>query len=213
MILHGYFRSSAAFRTRIALNLKGLPYEQRARHLRRGEQRGADYLALNPQGFVPMLETDGGARLIQSLAIIEWLDEAYPNPPLLPTDALGRAHVRALAQMVACDIHPLNNLRVLRHLRGALAQDEAGVAAWYNHWIAEGFAAIEAVLAADARTGMFCFGDAPSLADVCLIPQVFNSRNYALDLTPYPIIRRIFDACMALPAFDMAQPSKQPDAE
>ena len=217
MKLHGYSLSSAAFRVRIALNLKNLDYESVPVHLRRGDQRNPEFLGINPQGLVPALEDpaleDGGRTLIQSLPIIEYLDETYPEPPLLPRDAAGRARVRALAAIVACDIHPLNNLRVLRYLLRALGQDETAVAAWYNHWIAEGFDAIEALLAADRRTGRFCHGDAPGLADIALAPQVVNAARYRLDLTPYPTITRIFEACMTLDAFAAAHPERQPDFE
>lgn len=212
MILHGYYRSSASFRVRIALGLKGLDWTSIPHHLRHGEQRAPDYLALNPQGFVPALD-DGGTVLIQSLAIIEYLDETHPEPPFLPTAPADRAHVRALAQVVACDIHPIDNLRVLQYLRKTLGHDEAAVRAWYNHWIAEGFATIETLLASDPRTGDFCFGATPGLADICLVPQVVNAGNFALDLTPYPTIRRIFDRCMALDAFAAAHPTRQADAE
>jgi maleylacetoacetate isomerase len=212
MILHGYYRSSAAFRVRIALNLKGIAYAQVAHHLRHGEQRSADYLALNPQGLVPALE-DGGTIITQSLAIIEYLEESRPAPPLLPQGAADRAHVRALAQIVACDIHPIDNLRVLRYLRDPLGHNEATVQAWYNHWIATGFEALETILAGDPRTGDFCFGNQPGLADACLVPQVVNAGNFKLDLAPYPVIRRIFDRCMAMEAFATAHPSRQPDAE
>jgi maleylacetoacetate isomerase len=212
MKLHGYFRSSAAFRVRIALNLKGLPYENAFVHLRKGEQRGAGFVSLNPQALVPALE-DGGHVLTQSLAIIEYLDETRPTPPLLPAAPADRARVRALAQAVACDIHPIDNLRVLQYLQKELNADEAAVARWFNHWIALGFSGIEAMLARDEATGRFCHGDAPGLADICLVPQVFNSKRYNLDLAPYPTIRRIHEACMAHPAFDAAQPARQPDAE
>ncbi len=210
--LHGYFRSSAAFRVRIALNVKGIAYTSVAHHLRRDEQRAPDYLRLNPQGLVPTLEIDGRV-LHQSLAIIEYLDEMRPGPKLLPPDPTGRARVRALAQIPACDIHPIDNLRVLRYLRDPMGQDQAAVQLWYNHWIVEGFAALEAMLAGSAETGRFCHGDSPSLADACLVPQVVNSRNYQLDLAPYPTVRRVFDAAMALPAFERALPANQPDAE
>jgi maleylacetoacetate isomerase len=212
MKLHGYSRSSAAFRVRIALNLKKLDYEGVSVHLRRGDQRNPEFLGVNPQGLVPALE-DNGQTLIQSLPIIEYLDETYPEPPLLPRDAVGRARVRALAAIVACDIHPLNNLRVLRYLHRTLGQDEAALAAWYNHWIAEGFGAIEPLLAADSHTGRFCHGDTPGLADVALAPQVVNAERYRLDLAPYPTITRIFEACMKLDAFAAAHPQRQPDFE
>jgi maleylacetoacetate isomerase len=212
MILHGYFRSSASFRVRIALNLKGLAYDQAPHHLRRGEQRAAGYLALNPQGMVPALAVDG-AVLTQSLAMIEYLDEVHPEPALLPARAIDRAYVRSLAQIIACDIHPIDNLRVLKYLRDPLGHDEPTVQAWYNHWIATGFDALETVLASDPRTGRFCFGDTPGMADICLVPQVTNAGNFRLDLAPYPTITRIFDACMALDAFAAAHPARQPDAE
>ena len=212
MKLHGYFRSSASFRVRIALNLKGIEYETITHHLRHNEQRAPDYLALNPQGLVPVLDDDDDV-LIQSLAIIEYLDETHPNPPFLPGHPGDRARVRGLAQLVACDIHPVNNLRILRYLRSPLGHDEATVQTWYNHWITEGFAAFEALIAEDDRTGAFCQGDEPGLADICLVPQVANSQNYGLDLTPYPTLRRIYDRCMNLDAFQRAHPKAQPDAE
>lgn len=210
--LHGYYRSSASFRLRIGLNLKGLEAGFVSHHLRHNEQRAPAFLALNPQGFVPALEIDGEG-LTQSLAILEYLDETHPEPPLLPSDPIGRARVRAMAQLVACDIHPLNNLRVLRYLRDPLGQDEAAVKVWYNHWIAEGFQALEALLATRPRRGRFCHGDTPGLADVCLVPQVVNAGNYELDLTPYPTLQAIHAACLELPAFERALPKNQPDAE
>lgn len=216
IILHGYYRSSASFRVRIALGLKALTYTHRFHHLRRGEQKSPEYLQANPQGLVPMLEING-LRLTQSLAIIEYLDEVAPTPALLPPTAEGRAAARALAQLIACDIHPIDNLRVLKYLRAPLGHDEATVQTWYNHWIAEGFAAMETMLNAqlNARGAdtPFCLGDTPTLADICLVPQVVNAGNYKLDLSPYPRIRQIFDACMALEAFRAAHPSQQPDAE
>ena len=213
MKLYGFFRSSAAFRVRIALNLKQLPYETVAIHLRRNEQANPQYRALNPQGLVPTLEDDDGRRLIQSLAIIEYLDEVYPAAPLLPPGAADRARVRALAAIVACDIHPINNLRVLRYLAHTLGHDEAAIGAWYNHWIGAGFAALEPLLAADRRTGAFCHGDSPGLADVVLVPQVVNAERYRLDMTPYPTIIRIYRTCMALAPFAAAHPDNQPDRE
>ncbi|GAA0559737.1 maleylacetoacetate isomerase [Halomonas salifodinae] len=210
--LYGYFRSSAAYRVRIALNLKGLAYDQAPVNLVKGEQRGEDFLARNPQGLVPALVTDDGARLTQSLAICEYLDERYPDPALLPADAAGRARVRALAQSVACEIHPLNNLRVLKYLTGELGVDEAAKMTWYRHWITEGFAALEAQLSREAGSGDFCHGDTPGLADLCLVPQVFNAERFACDLAPYPRIRRIVANCRALDAFARAAPEAQPDA-
>ncbi len=212
-VLHGYFRSSAAYRVRIALNLKGLDYGQVSVHLRKGEQRAEAFLAINPQGMVPAL-VDGDAVLTQSPAILEYLDEAYPDTPrLLPDGPVDRARVRALAAAIACDIHPINNLRVLQYVQGPLGCSQEAMVTWYNHWIAEGFRALERMLAADPRTGRFCHGDSPGLADVCLVPQVANSQRHALDLAPYPVIRRIAEACDELAAFRAAHPSRQPDAE
>jgi maleylacetoacetate isomerase len=210
--LYGYFRSSAAFRVRIALALKGLSAEAVPVHLRKGEQRDAAFRAVNPQGLVPAL-VDNGATLTQSLAIVEYLDEVYPAPPLLPASPADRAWVRALAMSVACDIHPIQNLRVLNYLRVQFATDDAVVRSWCQHWIAIGFEGLETMLAGDARTGAFCVGDAPGLADICLIPQIANAINFKLDLDPYPTLRRIFETCMALPAFADAHPGRQPDAE
>jgi maleylacetoacetate isomerase len=212
MKLHGYFRSSASYRVRIALNLKAIQYTGVTHHLRKNEHQEPAYLDLNPQGLVPAFE-DEGEVMIQSLAIIEYLDETHPNPPFLPGHPGDRARVRGLAQLVACDIHPLNNLRVLRYLRKPLGHDETTVQSWYNHWIAEGFTAFEALLAGDDRTGQFCHGDEVGLADICLVPQVVNSQTFKLDMTPYPTIQRIFDNCMALDAFQRAHPQRQPDAE
>jgi maleylpyruvate isomerase len=212
MKLYNYFRSSTSYRVRIALNLKGLDYNYRPVHLRKGEQRGAAYLALNPQGGVPALELDDGRVLTQSMAILEYLEETRPEPPLLPKDPSARARVRSLAFAVACDIHPLNNLRVLERLR-ALGQDEAGVAAWFRHWVAVEFAALEERLASAPETGRFCHGDAPTLADLCLVPQVVNGQRFDCDMAPYPTIRGIHEACMALDAFQQAHPKWQPDAE
>jgi len=214
MKLYTYFRSSAAYRVRIALNLKGLPYEAVPVHLLRdgGEQRKDAYRALNPSALVPALEDDG-AILTQSLSIIEYLDEMHPFIALLPRDALGRARVRALAQMIACDIHPLTNLRVLRHLVHQLGVTEEVKTDWYVHWVREGLAAIEAHLAASPDTGRYCHGDGPTMADCCLVPQVFNARRFNIDLAPYPLIARIDAACAGLPAFAQAHPSQQPDTE
>ncbi len=213
MKLYGYFRSSAAYRVRIALEWKGLAYEYAPVHLTRngGEQHGPEFRARNPQGLVPALEIDG-AMLLQSQAIVEALEEMHPDPPLLPADLNGRARVRALAAIVACDVHPLNNLRVLRRLEHTLGADEEARSAWYRHWVAEGLSALEALLAGSEATGTFCHGDRPTMADVFLVPQVFNARRFACDLTPYPTIVRIDTACRALPAFDRARPEVQPDA-
>ncbi len=211
MKLYTYFRSSAAFRVRIALNLKGLAYEPQFVHLPKGEHRDASYARLNRQALLPTLD-DGGALLNQSLAIIEYLEETRPIPALLPKDAAGRARVRSLALLVACEIHPLNNLRTLQYLRKALAQDEEEIKTWYRHWIADGLGRLEADLAR-GPAGKFCYGDAPTLADCCLVPQVFNAKRYDSDLGPYPNVMRVFGECMKLEAFDKAQPTKQPDAE
>jgi maleylacetoacetate isomerase len=212
MRLYGYSRSSAAFRVRIALNLKGLRYDDAFIHLRRGDQRQPPFLGVNPQGLVPALETDG-QLLIQSLPIIEYLDETHPEPHLLPPDAAGRVRVRALAAIVACDIHPINNLRVLRYLSRPLGHDQAVIETWYNHWIDSGFQALEGLLTADAGTGLFCHGDRPGLADVVLVPQVVNAERYRLDMSPYPTIARIHARCMELEAFAAAHPRRQPDYE
>ena len=209
MKLYTFFRSSAAFRVRIALNYKGLAYEPAFVHLAKGEHRKPDYAALNPQTLVPALE-DGGKLLTQSLAILEYLEETHPSPPLLPKDPAGRARVRSLAFLVACEIHPLNNLRTLTYLRKDLGQNEERVSAWYSHWIADGLAKLEAEL---SRSGRFCHGDAPTMADCCLVPQIFNAKRYDCDTTSYPATMRIFGECMKLEAFDRAQPSRQPDAE
>ena len=213
MKLYDYFRSSAAYRVRIALNLKGVTPERAFVHLRHGAQRGDDYLALNPQGLVPSLVTGDGDVLTQSLAIIEWLDETHPKPPLLPSDAAGRARVRALALAIACDIHPLNNLRVLNYLTGTLGATDAQKNGWYRYWCDVGLEALETQLARETATGAFCHGGTPSLADICLVPQLANARRVDLDLAPYPTLLSIEAACMALPAFAAAEPSKQPDAE
>jgi maleylacetoacetate isomerase len=213
MRLYDYFRSSAAYRVRIALNLKGLAPERVFVHLRRGAQRADDYLAVNPLGLVPALVTDGGEVLTQSLAIIEWLDETHPTPPLLPPDAAGRARVRALALAIACDIHPINNLRVLNYLTGTLGATEAQKNGWYRYWCDVGFEALETQLAREKATGAFCHGGLPTLADICLVPQLANARRVELDLSLYPTLLRIEAACTALPAFAAAAPARQPDAE
>jgi len=210
--LHTYFRSSAAFRVRIALNLKKIPYEPAFVHLVKGEHRQPGFTAVNRQALLPVLE-DGATTLNQSLAIIEYLEEKQPQPALLPTDAAGRARVRSLALLVACEIHPLNNLRTLTYLRKGLAQNEEQVATWYRHWIADGLAKLDAELTQGKGAGAFSHGDSPTMADCCLVPQVFNAKRYDNDLSPYPAVMRVFDACMKLEAFDRAQPAKQPDAE
>jgi maleylpyruvate isomerase len=209
--LYSYFRSSASFRVRIALNLKGLSFEQQSVHLVTGEQLKPEFRAINPQGLVPVL-IDGEHTLAQSLAIMEYLDETHPKPPLLPTDALGRARVRSLALLIACDIHPLNNTKVLKYVSGTLKLDETARNAWYGHWIAEGLSALEKRLAAEPGTGDFCHGSTPTLADCCLVPQIFNARRYGCDLLPYPVVMAVFERCMTLDAFKRAQPDNQPDA-
>jgi len=210
--LYTYFRSSASFRVRIALHLKGLTYEPVFVHLAKGEHRQPQYTKVNAQALVPTLELDDGTRLTQSLAIMEWLEERHSTPALLPRDALGRSRVRAISDLIACEIHPLNNLRVLQHLKRALGQSQDQIDTWYRHWIADGLQKLEAELAAPG-TGKFCHGDSPTLADCCLVPQIFNAKRYESDLAPYPKTVRVFDNCMKLEAFDRAQPSKQPDAE
>ncbi|MFZ5842985.1 MAG: maleylacetoacetate isomerase [Pseudomonadota bacterium] len=212
--LYTYFRSSAAYRVRIALNLKGLSYESVPVHLLRGggEQRGADYKARNPQGLVPFLETEGGG-IGQSLAILEYLEERYPNPALLPADPLQRAKVRAFALHIACDIHPLNNLRVLQHLTGTLGISEDAKLAWIQRWIADGFRALEDELGRQTHSGPYCFGEQLTFADVCLVPQWFNAERFQCELSPYPRLCAVVDACNKVQAFQLALPSRQPDAE
>ena len=210
--LYTYFRSSAAFRVRIAMNLKGLAYDPQVIWLTKGEQVQPGYRSHNRQGLVPTLVTDDGQHLTQSMAIIEYLDETHPQPALLPADPAGRARVRALSQIVGCDIHPINNLRVLKYLKNEMGQTQPQIDAWYRHWCTLGLSALEAELAAGEGTGRFCHGDAPTMADCCLVPQIFNARRYELDLSAMPTVLRIHDACMALPAFDAAQPGKQPEA-
>ena len=212
MKLYGYFRSSASYRVRIALSLKGLDYDLQPIHLRRNEQRAPEFLERNPQGLVPALEHDG-AVLAQSLAIIEYLEERFPEPPLLPSAPADRAWVRALAQIVACDVHPINNLRILQYLEKDLGLDDEARAAWARRWIDDGFAAMEAMLKDDPRAGDHCFGNRPTLADVCLVPQVVNSRRFDVDMARYPILARVYDNCMRLPAFADQAPERQPDAE
>ncbi|MBC7685492.1 MAG: maleylacetoacetate isomerase [Bdellovibrionales bacterium] len=214
MKLYDYFRSSAAYRVRIGLNLKGLAYESLSVHLLRGggEQLQPAYRAVNPSALVPALQ-DGEVTITQSLAILEYLDEIHPPMPLMPRDALGRARVRSLALAIACDIHPLNNLRVLRYLVKQAGVTEEAKNAWYVHWVEEGFAALEAQLSASADTGRFCHGDTPTIADCVLVPQVFNAVRFNIDMAAYPTIARIDAACRELPAFESAHPSRQPDAE
>ncbi len=213
LVLYTYWRSSAAYRVRIGLELKGLAWEGRPVHLVRdgGEQHADAYAALNPQQLVPALLHEGHT-FTQSLAILEYLDERYPQVPLLPADAVGRARVRSLAQLVACDIHPINNLRVMQYLERRLEAPADARTQWSLHWMADGFAAMEAMLAGSADTGVFCHGDRPGLADICLLPQLYNAHRFGLDLAPYPTLRRIEAACQALDAFERARPENQPDA-
>ena len=220
MKLYNYFRSSAAFRVRIALELKGLRYDYIAVHIAKGEHKQSDYAAVAPEQLVPLLEVDG-ERLSQSMAIIEYLDEMHPAPALLPADALGRAQVRALAQCIACEIHPLNNLRVLKYLVRVLKVEEEAKNIWYRYWVRDGLEAFErqlqALEARRAQRGMpasvFCFGSTPTLADLCLVPQIFNAKRFEASLENLPRTMAAFEACMKLEAFKKAQPSSCPDFE
>ncbi len=211
MKVYGYWRSSAAYRLRIALALKNLSYEYAAINLAAGAHNEAEWGAVNPQNLVPVLEQDGD-RLYQSLAIIEYLEEMHPQPPLLPRTPLERARVRSLALIVACEIHPLNNPRVLNYLTGKLGTGEEQKLAWYSHWVITGFTALEKRLASERGTGAYCHGDAPGLADVCLVPQVANAVRFKVDLEPFPLIRRINALCLEHEAFRQAAPQNQPDA-
>ena len=212
MKLYTFFRSSAAFRVRIALNLKGLQYESLPKAFARNEHRAPDYLALNPQGLIPALAIDG-VVLSQSLAIIEYLNDRHPAPPLLPEDPIDRARVRSMAMAIACEIHPLNNLRVLNYLRDQLKQDDSGIGTWYRHWVTEGFRGLEVQAREYSANGRYCFGDAVSLADVYLVPQMFNARRFKTDLTPFPTLVGMSTHLEALPAFAAARPEVQPDAQ
>ncbi|WP_027052184.1 maleylacetoacetate isomerase [Mesorhizobium erdmanii] len=213
IVLHNYYRSSTSYRARIALEMKGLSYTYVPHHLRHGEHLEPAFLAVNPQGLVPALVLDDGTVLTQSLAIIEYLDETQPAPPLLPKDALGRARVRMLAQMIACDIHPVNNLRVLTSLRTLFGAGDQDIKNWFRHWVNQGFQPLEKILASSPQTGTFCHGEAPGLADICLAAQIASNARFGVDLAPYPTITRINAACMALPAFQKAAPQNQIDAE
>jgi len=212
MQLYNFWRSSASFRVRIALALKGLPYDYRSVHLARNEQFDADFSAMQSSQLVPLL-VDGTASVGQSLAIIEYLEELHPQPALLPGNALARARIRSLALDIACEIHPLNNLRVLRYLVKDLGVSDAAKNTWYQHWVEDGLAALERRLASEPQTGVFCHGDTPTLADCTLVPQIFNARRFDCQLDAVPTVMRVFEACMALPAFQAAQPSACPDAE
>jgi maleylpyruvate isomerase len=211
MVLAGFFRSGTSHRVRIALGLKGLPYAYQAISLPRGEHLSDAYLQLNPQGLVPVLQVEGKA-FSQSPAILEWLEETFPDPPLLPAGADDRARVRAMAAMIGCDVHPINNLRVLNHLKSQFGANAEQLSAWARHWIGKGFDALETLLARDQRHCGFCFGDRPTFADCYLIPQVFSARRFNLDLAPYPLIRGIYENCGTLSAFLRARPGEQPDA-
>jgi maleylacetoacetate isomerase len=208
--LYTYFRSSAAFRVRIALNLKRLEWEPKVVWLPTGEQAGADYLSVNPQALVPTLE-EGDSRLAQSMAIIEYLDESHPQPPLLPGNARDRARIRSLAQLVACDIHPVNNLRILKYLKREMNQSQEAIDGWYRHWCNEGLGAFERQLA-DGGAGEFSHGNQATMADICLVPQIFNAQRFDVDMKQFPRAMAIFERCMAIDAFDTAQPSRQPEA-
>jgi len=210
MILYGYALSSASFRVRIALAWKNIAYTSVIKNLRVGEHRLSEFLDINAQGFVPSMRMDDGAVLTQSVAIMEYLDELYPVPALLPPGALARARVRALSQMITSDIHPLNNLRVLRYLERDLGMEKARRDAWYRHWVEAGFEALERCLTRDQETGRFCHGNSVTMADLCLVPQVFNARRFSVDLLPYPRIVAIDAACRELPAFQRAAPGESP---
>ena len=214
MKLFGYFRSSAAYRVRIALNLKGLEWESESIHLTKdgGKQYEDKYRLINPQALVPTLQEET-TYLTQSLAIMEYIEETYPEPPLLPGSSTARARVRALALSIACDIHPLNNLRVLKYLTEIIGTDDGTRMSWYHHWISTGLDALEKMLAGHPDTGSFCHGDSPGFADTCLVPQIFNANRFDCDLTPYPTILRINKNCLELDAFQAASPDNQPDAQ
>ena len=213
MKFYGYFRSSSSYRCRIAFNLKGLDYDFESVHLKQGAQKGPEFTAINPQRLLPALITDDGAELTQSLAILEWLDETHPEPALLPTDPVERARVRAFAQVIACEIHPLQNLRVLKYLADTFGADAAATTAWLTRWLTEGLDACEALLARRDRDSAFCYGDTPGLADVCLVPQIFSAQRFGVDISHLTRIAAIHARCEALPAFADAHPARQPDYE
>ncbi len=208
LTLHGYWRSSAAYRVRIALNLKGVAYEQVTYDLRQKAEKAEAYALLNPQKLVPALQTEDGAILTQSLAILEWLEETHPRPALLPENPTDRAHVRAMCGLIACDIHPVNNLRILNALRDDFDAGDTQISQWITRWVGDGFDALETMI-----SGRFCFGDTPTLADACLAPQVYNAQRFKIDLSPWPKIRAVAQSCEALPAFAAARPEAQPDAD
>ena len=211
MKLYTFFRSSAAYRMRIALNLKGIDYDAEFVSLPKGEHRTDAFLKVNPQGLVPVL-IDGETALVQSMATIEYLDETHPEPPLMPSSPSDRAYVRGVSQVIGCDIHPLNNLRVLKYLRDPLGHDEDIVQSWYAHWIAEGFRSLEGLLNTGGQSGKFCFGDQVTMADVCLVPQVFNAQRFNCPTDDYPTVMAIFENCNAMKPFQDAHPSTQGDA-
>ena len=209
----GYFRSSSSYRCRIAFNLKGVQPDFRSVHLKSGAQKAPEFAALNPQRLLPVLVTDEGAALYQSLAILEWLEETHPDPAILPADPTARAMVRAFAQIIACEVHPLQNLRVLSYLRGDLGLEEAAVTAWLSRWLTEGLEACEAQLARRSTATPFCFGETPGLADICLVPQVFSAQRFGVDIGHLPLVNAVHATCEALPAFADAHPRRQPDFE
>lgn len=213
MKFYGYFRSSSSYRCRIAFNLKGLDVDFSPVHLKQGAQHGAEFAAINPQRLLPALVTDDGETLIQSLAILEWLDETHPEPALIPTDPLLRAHVRAFAQVIACDVHPLQNLRVLKYLSDEFGADTAATTKWLTRWLTDGLEACEALLAKRTQVTAFCYGDTPGLADICLVPQVLSAQRFGVDISHLARISEITARCEALPAFAAAHPAQQPDAE
>jgi maleylpyruvate isomerase len=212
-VLHNYFRSSASYRVRIALALKGIDYEYAAYHLRKNDHLSASFLALNPQGLLPALQWEGEVLLTQSLAILEFLEEIQPSPALLPVDPAERARVRSLSLMIACEVHPLNNLRVLQELRTRFGADEASVAEWFRHWVNTTFAPLEQQLSGSTETGDFAHGNTPTFADICIVAQVANNARFKVDMAPYPTIGRIHAKCMEVEAFQSAAPARQPDAE
>lgn len=213
MKFYGYFRSSSSYRCRIAFNLKGLDVDFSPVHLKQGAQHGAEFAAINPQRLLPALVTDDGETLIQSLAILEWLDETHPEPALIPTDPLLRAHVRAFAQVIACEVHPLQNLRVLKYLSDEFGADTAATTKWLTRWLTDGLEACEALLAKRTQVTAFCYGDTPGLADICLVPQVFSAQRFGVDISHLARISEITARCEALRAFAAAHPAQQPDAE
>jgi len=212
LTLHGYWRSSAAYRVRIALNLKGVAYKQVTYDLRQKAEKAEAYAALNPQKLVPALQTEDGAILTQSLAILEWLEETHPRPALLPENPTDRAYVRAMCGLIACDIHPVNNLRILNALRDDFDAGDTQVSKWIARWICDGFDALEKIIA-DNYKGSFTFGDTPTFADCCVVPQFFNAIRFGVDLSPYPYLNEVYETCLALPAFALAHPQNQPDAD